>query len=224
MSVILETRLAKEQIFALYCNQVYLGQQAGFSINGFGEAAGAYFGKDVTNLTLPQAAFLAGLIRSPNWYNSYYGPQTATARRNQVLDSMVEAGVINSDEAATAKAIPLQVATVKGRIDVSDAPYFADYVQNQLGDMIAGSGSAEHLRIYTTIDMDLQRAAYAALTKQLAALDKIEKKRFEPGTLQAALVAMNARSGEIVAMVGGRDYQKSQLDRATDALRQPGSS
>jgi penicillin-binding protein 1B len=223
MSIILETRLSKEQIFALYCNQVYLGQQAGFSINGFGEAASAYFNKDVTTVTLPEAAFLAGLIRSPNRYNPYHDPTTATARRNQVLDSMVEAGVINSDEAATAKATPLEVAPLKGRIDSSDAPYFADYVQNQLGDMIAGSGSAEHLRIYTTVDMDLQRAAYTAVTKQLLALDKIEKKRFEPGTLQAALVAMNAKTGEIVAMVGGRDYSKSQLDRATNALRQPGS-
>ena len=89
--------------------------------------------------------------------------------------------------------------------------------------MIAGAGAAEHLRIYTTIDMDLQRAAYAALTKQMAALDKIQSKRFEPGTLQAALVAMNAKTGEIVAMVGGRDYSKSQLNRATDAYRQPGS-
>jgi penicillin-binding protein 1B len=96
-------------------------------------------------------------------------------------------------------------------------------VQNQLGDMIAGPGATEHLRIYTSIDMDLQRAAYAALTKQLAALDKIESKRVAPGTLQAALVAMNAKTGEIVAMVGGRDYAKSQLNRAADALRQPGS-
>jgi penicillin-binding protein 1B len=223
MSIILETRLSKEQIFALYCNQVYLGQQAGFSINGFGEAAGSYFNKDVTNLTLPESAFLAGLIRSPNRYNPYHDLQTATARRNQVLDSMVEAGAITQDEGNTAKASPLAVAAVKGRIDVSDAPYFADYVQNQLGDMIAGPGGAEHLRIYTTIDMDLQRAAYAALTKQLAALDKVEAKRFEPGTLQAALVAMNAKTGEIVAMVGGRDYQKSQLNRAADAMRQPGS-
>jgi penicillin-binding protein 1B len=223
MSVILETRLSKEQIFALYCNQVYLGQQAGFSINGFGEAAGAYFGKDVTNLTLPEAAFLAGLIRSPNRYNPYHDLQTATARRNQVLDSMVEGGVLTSDEATTAKATTLQIAPLKGRIDVSDAPYFADYVQNQLGDMISGAALAEHLRIYTTIDMDLQRAAYAALTKQLTALDKLETKRFEPGTLQAALVAMNAKTGEIVAMVGGRDYSKSQLDRATNAMRQPGS-
>jgi penicillin-binding protein 1B len=223
MSVILETRLSKEQIFGLYCNQVYMGQQAGFSINGFGEAANAYFNKDVTNLNLPESAFLAGLIRSPNRYNPYNKIETATARRNQVLDSMLEAGAITADQAKAAKESPLQVAPVRGRIDVSDAPYFVDYVQNQLGDMIAGPGATEHLRIYTSIDMDLQRAAYAALTKQLAALDKIQSKRFEPGTLQAALVAMNAKTGEIVAMVGGRDYSKSQLNRAADALRQPGS-
>lgn len=222
MSIILETRLTKEQIFALYCNQAYMGQQAGFSINGFGEASSAYFNKDVTNLTLPEAAMLAGLIRSPNRYNPYHNIETATSRRNQVLDSMAETGAITADEASKAKATPLAVAPVKGRIDVSDAPYFADYVQNQLGDMIAGAGT-EHLRIYTTIDMDLQRAAYAALTKQLAALDKIQSKRFAPGTLQGALVAMNARTGEIVAMVGGRDYSKSQLNRAADAMRQPGS-
>ncbi len=223
MSIILETRLSKEQIFALYCNQVYMGQQSGFSINGFGEAASAYFNKDVTNLTLSESAFLAALIRSPNRYNPYHNLPTATARRNQVLDSMAETGTITQEEAAEAKETPLQVAPTKGRIDVSDAPYFADYVQNQLGDMIAGNGTAQHLRIYTTIDMDLQRAAYAALTKQLVALDKIQAKRFEPGTLQAALVAMNAKTGEIVAMVGGRDYSKSQLNRATDAFRQPGS-
>jgi penicillin-binding protein 1B len=223
MSVILETRLSKEQIFSLYCNQVYLGQQSGFSINGFGEAADAYFDKDVTNLTLPEAAFLAGIIRSPNRYNPYHDINTATARRNQVLDNMAETGAISAEEAAQAKQSPLQVAPTKGRIDVSDAPYFADYVQSQLGDIIAGPGAAEHLRIYTTIDLDLQRVAYAAVSKQLAALDKIQAKRFAPGTLQASLVAMNARTGEIVAMVGGRDYQKSQLNRATDAFRQPGS-
>ena len=223
MSVILETRLSKEQIFELYCNQVYLGQQAGFSINGFGEAADAYFNKDVTTLTLPESAFLAGIIRSPNRYNPYHDIGTATARRNQVLDNMAETGEISGDEANQAKQVPLQVAPTKGRIDVSDAPYFADYVQSQLGDIIAGSGGADHLRIYTTVDLDLQRTAYAAVTKQLAALDKVESKRFEPGTLQAALVAMNAKTGEIVAMVGGRDYGKSQLNRASEALRQPGS-
>lgn len=223
MSVILETRLSKQQIFELYCNQVYLGQQAGFSINGFGEAADAYFNKDVTNLTVPEAAFLAGIIRSPNRYNPYKDVDTATARRNQVLDNMAETGAISGEEATQAKETKLQVSPTKGRIDTSDAPYFSDYVQSQLGDIIAGPGAAEHLRIYTTVDLDLQRAAYAAVSKQLAALDKVEAKRFAPGTLQAALVAMNAKTGEIVAMVGGRDYGKSQLNRASDALRQPGS-
>jgi penicillin-binding protein 1B len=223
MSVILETRLTKEEIFALYSNQVYLGQQAGFSIHGFGQAADAYFGKDVTNLTLPEAAFLAGLIRSPNRYNPYQEMNTATSRRNQVLDSMVDTGAITREEADRAKAEPLKVVAVRGRIDASEAPYFADYVQNQLGDIVAGPGTAQHLRIYTTIDMDLQRAAYTALTRQVSALDKVQMRRFAPGTLQASLVAMNAKTGEIVAMVGGRDYSKSQFNRASDGFRQPGS-
>lgn len=223
MSIILETRLSKEEIFSLYCNQAYLGQQSGFAISGFGEAADAYFHKDVTNLTLPEAAFLAGLIRSPNRYNPYKDVNTATARRNQVLDNMAETGEITLDQANQAKQTPLKVAPTKGRIDASDAPYFADFVQSQLGEIIAGPNTAEHLRIYTTIDLDLQRAAYSALTKQLAELDKVQAKRFPAGTLQGALVAMNAKTGEIVAMVGGRDYSKSQLNRAADAYRQPGS-
>ena len=203
MSVILETRLSKEEIFALYCNQVYLGQQSGFSINGFGEAASAYFNKDVTNLTLPESAFLAGLIRSPNRYNPYHDPETARARRNQVLNSMADTGAVTEEQARQAEAVELKLASTKGRIDISDAPYFADYVQNELSDLITGQG-ADHLRIYTSVDMDLQRAAYAAVTRQLAALDKIEAKRVPEGTVQAALIAMNPHTGEIVAMVGGR--------------------
>ena len=132
MSIILETRLSKEKIFELYCNQVYLGQSAGFSINGFGEAADAYFNKDVASLTLPEAAFLAALIRSPNRYNPYHDLETATARRNQVLQSMAETGVISQEESDKAQATPLKVAPVRGRVDVSDAPYFVDYAQEQL--------------------------------------------------------------------------------------------
>ncbi|HZI20605.1 MAG TPA: PBP1A family penicillin-binding protein [Pyrinomonadaceae bacterium] len=223
MSVIIETKLSKEQIFALYCNEAYLGQRAGFSIKGFGEASEAYFNKDITALTLPEAAFLAGIIRSPNRYNPYRRLEVATERRNQVLQSMVEAGAITEVEAAQAVATPLKVAPAKGRIDVSEAPYFVDYAQQQLGELIADPTGTDRLRIYTTIDLDLQRAAYAAVVKQLAALDKVQSKRFPPGTLQAALVAMKADTGEIVAMVGGRDYERSQLNRATDAMRQPGS-
>jgi penicillin-binding protein 1B len=223
MSVILETRLSKQQIFALYCNEVYLGQRAGFSIKGVGEASEAYFNKDVTQLTLPEAALLAGMIRSPNRYNPYKYPDVAFERRNQVLESMKEAGVLSEVDAAQAMATEVKLSPQKGRIDVSEAPYFVDYAQNQLSEIINDTSAADRLRIYTTIDMDLQRAAYAALTKQLAALDKVQSRRFPPGTLQAALVAMRADTGEIVAMVGGRDYEKSQLNRATDAMRQPGS-
>ncbi|HEV2801941.1 MAG TPA: PBP1A family penicillin-binding protein [Pyrinomonadaceae bacterium] len=227
MSIILETRLTKQEIFALYCNEAYLGQHGGFSINGFGQASQVYFNKDVTGLTLPEAAFLAAIIRSPNRYNPYRNHATARARRNQVLDSMAEAGAITQEEATRAKATELKVAPARGRLDNSDAPYFVDYVQTQLADILADSRTAEHLRIYTTIDMELQRAAYEAVTKQLASLDKIYAKRgknsVEPGTLQASLVAMNAQTGEVVAMVGGRDYERSQLNRATDAMRQPGS-
>jgi penicillin-binding protein 1B len=223
MSVIIETRLKKEEIFALYCNEIYLGQRAGFSIKGFGEASEAYFNKDITALSLPESAFLAAIIRSPNRYNPYRHPEVAFERRNQVLKDMAAAGAITEVEAARAMAAELKVAPAKGRIDASEAPYFVDYAQQQLGDMIADASAAERLRIYTTIDMDLQRAAYGAVVKQLAALDKVQAKRFPAGTLQAALVAMNAQTGEIVAMVGGRDYERSQLNRATDAMRQPGS-
>ena len=224
MSVILETRLSKEEIFALYCNEAYLGQRAGgYSIKGFGEAAEAYFNKDVTGLTLPESAMLAGLIRSPNRYNPYRHPEVATERRNQVLKDMAASGVISEQESAEAQSAELKVARTKGRIDTSDAPYFIDYAQSQLAEVISDTSAADRLRIYTTIDMDLQRAAYAALTKQLAALDRVQSKRFPAGTLQAALVAIRADTGEVVAMVGGRDYEKSQLNRATDAMRQPGS-
>jgi penicillin-binding protein 1B len=223
MSVILETRLSKKEIFTLYCNMAYLGQHAGFGVSGFGQAAQVYFNKDVSALTLPESALLAGLIRSPNRYNPYRHPDTATARRNQVLESMAEAGVITSAEAEAAKGTPLKLAPARGRVDSSEAPYFVDYVQSQLSDVLADARSAEHLRIYTTVDMDLQRAAVAAVTKQLGALDKIFAKKYPPGTVQAALVALRADTGEIVAMVGGRDYEKSQLNRATDAYRQPGS-
>src|SRR5437899_1080143 len=110
MSVILETRLSKEEIFALYCNQVYLGQQAGFSINGLGEAASAYFNKDVTALTLPESAFLAGLIRSPNRYNPFHDADTARARRNQVLESMADTGSVTEEQARHAEGTDLILA------------------------------------------------------------------------------------------------------------------
>ncbi len=226
MSVILETRLSKQEIFTLYCNQIYLGQQAGFSINGVGEASESYFNKDVTQLTLPEAAFLAGIIRSPNRYNPYKDLVTATSRRNQVLKSMADTGIITQETSKETQAMPLKVFAAKSRLDATEAPYFMDYVQSQLGETLTDTSNVQHLRVYTTIDMRLQRAAYTALTNHLSKLDQAftkGKNKIEPGTLQASLVAMNPKTGEVVAMVGGRDYTKSQLNRATDAMRQPGS-
>lgn len=222
MAVILETRLSKEEIFTLYANQIYLGQYAGFSINGVGEAANAYFNKDVSALTLPESAFIASIIRSPNRYNPLRKPEIAVERRNQVLTSMLEAGAISPADFEQAKATPLKLVPPQARTDLYDLPYFTEYAQEEVSNYVQESDALKHLRIYTTIDLDLQKAAYNALTKNLNRIEKYFPK--EPkGNLQGALIALNPKTGEIVAMVGGRDYLQSQFNRATDAKRQPGS-
>jgi penicillin-binding protein 1B len=227
MALVLETKLSKEEIFQLYSNEVYMGQAGAYAVNGVGEAASSYFNKDVVNLTLPECAFLAGIIRGPSLYSPYRDPARARARRNQVLDSMVESGFITSERAEQAKATPLTIQPKKSALN-NDAPYFVDYLQQQLANELAGrDAERQSYRVYTTIDMDLQRAADKAVNDTLAQLDQIFAKRkknpIKPGTLQAALVAMNAKTGEILAMVGGRDYAVSQLNRAVEANRQPGS-
>jgi penicillin-binding protein 1B len=227
MSIILEQRLSKEEIMAMYCNQIYLGQRGGFSINGFGQAARVYFGKDVALLNVQESALLAGIIQSPNRYSPFTHEKEAIERRNKVLDDMVETEKITRDQANAAKAAKLGVVATKsgGGVDVSDAPYFIDYLTRQVESQYdERDGSLRSLRIYSTIDLQLQQAAYQAVSKHMAEVDKLLAKR-KKGLegLQAAMVAMNAKTGEILAMVGGRDYAKSQLNRATDARRQPGS-
>ncbi|HJQ25207.1 MAG TPA: PBP1A family penicillin-binding protein [Blastocatellia bacterium] len=227
IAVTLETKLKKEEIFQLYANEIYMGQSGSYSINGVGEASSAYFNKDVVNLTLPEAAFLAGIIRGPSYYSPYRDPERARARRNQVLDAMVEAGFIPKEKAEAAKATKLEIQPRHNAVN-SDAPYFVDYLQQQvLNEGLARDLSRQSFRLYTTVDLELQRAADKAVTDTLAQLDPIFAKRkknpIAPGTLQAALVAMNPKTGEIIAMVGGRDYGQSQLNRAVDANRQPGS-
>lgn len=222
MSLILETRLSKEDIFTLYANQIYLGQQSGVSIYGVGEAANAYFGKDVSQLTLPESAFIAAIIRSPNRYNPYKNLEKATERRNQVLDSMLEAGAITPAEHSAARSTPLSVKTVSSGKDLQGMPYFSQYVIEQLPKVVSDPEALQHLRIYTSIDPDLQRIAYETLARRVEKIEKLFKKK--PGsTLNAALVAIKPKTGEIVAMVGGRDYLENQFNRATDAMRQPGS-
>lgn len=222
MSMILETRLTKQEIFTLYVNQIYLGQQSGVSIYGVGEAANAYFGKDVSQLTLPEAAFIAGIIRSPNRYNPYKNLEKVTERRNQVLESMLEAGEISEQTLAEAKQVPIQLKQISNKKDLQGMPYFSQYAIEELPKVVSDPEAIQHLRVYTSIDPDLQRIAYETVASRLDKLDKHFPKK-APGNLNAALVAIRPKTGEIVAMVGGRDYLQNQFNRATDAQRQPGS-
>jgi len=222
MSVILETRLAKQEIFTLYANQIYLGQQSGVSIYGVGEASNVYFGKDVSQLSLPEAAFIAGIIRSPNRYNPFKNLEKVTERRNQILESMAEAGEISSQQSAAARAAKLELKQVSSRKDLQGMPYFSQYAIETLPKVVSDPEALQHYRVYTSIDPDLQRAAYETVNKRLEKLDKFFPKKAK-GNLNAALVAIRPKTGEIVAMVGGRDYLENQFNRATDAKRQPGS-
>ena len=227
IAVTLETKLSKEEIFQLYANEIFMGQNGSYSINGVGEAAAMYFNKDVVNLNLQESAFLAGIIRGPSLYSPYRDPERARLRRNQVLDSMAESNFITREQADKAKATPLQFEAKRKALN-SDAPYFVDFLQPQLAAEIEDRDSVrESYRVYTTIDMDLQRAADKAVNDTLAQLDPIFSKRKKnpvpSGTLQAALVAINPKTGEVLAMTGGRDYSVSQLNRAVEANRQPGS-
>ena len=222
MSIILETRLTKQEIFTLYANQIYLGQQSGVSIYGVGEAANAYFGKDVSQLTLPEAAMIAGIIRSPNRYSPFKNPDKARDRRNQVLESMAEAGEISPETAADSKNTPITLKQISNKNDLQGMPYFSQYVIEELPKVVSDPEALQHLRVYTSIDPDLQRIAYSTVASRLEKLDKRFPKK-APGNLNAALVAIRPKTGEIVAMVGGRDYLQNQFNRATDAQRQPGS-
>ena len=226
----LEQRFTKQQIFELYANQVYIGNRGSFAIRGFGEAAQAYFAKDVRDLQLNEAAFLAGILRAPNRYSSAErNPERAAEARDRVLAQMVENGKISPEQAAAAKKAPLRL--VRGTLETSSAPYFVDMVKDHLLDRYSEAELlSRSLRVYTTLDPELQRAAAEAVEIGIQNLDKQLAKRYErwrklgqPAPLaQVALVALDPRTGEIRALIGGRDYGQSQLNRAL-ARRQPGS-
>jgi penicillin-binding protein 1B len=228
ISIILEHRFNKQQIFEMYANQINLGQRGSFSINGFGEASQAYFGKDVKQLTLAESALLAGLIQSPNFLNPFRHPDRAIERRNLVLDSMVETGVITKDEAEQAKSEPLHL--LPGSVDASEAPYFVDLVHDQLTQKLGDRDiNHEGLRIYTSLDPDLQRLATAAVEQTIHEVDvQVDKlhANHKPGETwqypQVALVALDPHTGQVLAMVGGRSYGTSQLNHAV-AKRPTGS-
>ncbi len=222
MAIILERRVSKKEIFTLYANQIYLGQNAGTSIYGVGEAANIYFGKDVSALTLPEAAFLAGIIRSPNRYNPYKNPERVRKRRNQVLQSMTEANVITPKQADEARETELVLHKGINRRDLQGMQYFSQYAVEQLPKIVNDPEAIQHLRVYTTIDPDLQKAANKVVVKRLARLEKYYKKN-KRKKLNAALVAIKPKTGEVVAMIGGKNYLENQFNRAADAQRQPGS-
>jgi penicillin-binding protein 1B len=227
VSYVLESRLDKEQIFALYCNEVYLGESGTYAVHGVAEACRRYFGKDLAALSLDESALLAGLIFAPNSNSPYRYPERATARRNLVLDMMAEARVASRDEVEAAKAKPIVLQPPTLDSAWLDAPYFNDYLHSYLEAVLpTGVPDAGRFQIATTLDINLQRAATDIVNEQLARLDAAfakGPKRLAPGTVQASLIAIEAHTGAVVAMVGGRDYGASQFNRATDAARQPGS-
>ena len=219
LSLALERRLSKEDIFALYCNEIYLGQRGAVAVRGVREAADVYFGKQLKELSLPEAATIAGMIQGPGRYSPLRHADAAKDRRNTVLASMYRDGWITSAEVTTAAAEPITIGPSE-EFDNSMAPYFVDYVNRMAEADFDSSGATQ--RIYTTIDLELQQAAEQALKNQLNRLDATYK---SPGPKpQAALVAIDPHNGNILAMVGGRRYAESQLNRATDARRQPGST
>ena len=233
----LEQKFSKEQIFDFYANWVDLGQRGSFAISGFGEASRAYFNKDLKDITLPEAALLAGLIQRPSYLSPYRHPERALDRRNLVLDSMVETHAITQEEAEKAKATPLKLAPPN--VEASDAPYFVDIVRDTLMNKLDERQMNEQAdRIYTTLDPDLQKAAAQAVENGIKLVDEQVKRlrtrrirvgrgkyetKVEPGPqAQVALVAMDPHTGEVLALVGGRNYAFSQLDHAL-AKRPTGS-
>jgi penicillin-binding protein 1B len=227
MAIILESRLTKEQIFAFYCNDVYLGQSGTYAVNGFAQAAQVYFDKDLNDLTLSESAFLAGLTCAPNRYSPHRDLARAVERRNTVLDAMAETEAITREGAERAKAEPLEIK--KHEIEDDDGvSYFIDYVQRFADSRLGAGRVSSQQQITTTIDPRLQHAAYTAVKRQTAQLDKLyarsARKNDQSRPVQAALVALDAHTGEVLAMVGGRSYDESQLNRATDSKRQPGSA
>ncbi len=222
----LEARFSKQQIFEMYANEINLGHRGSYDINGFGEASQAFFGKDLKQLDTAEYALLAGMIQRPSRLDPYRHPERAIERRNVVLDSMVETSAITASEANHAKAEPLRLAPPN--VDASEAPYFVDLVHDQLVQRIGDQDLAhQDLRIYTSLDPDLQSAASAAVESGIKNVDELVRKQHGKSTTpitypQVALIALNPHTGQVLALVGGRNYGTSQLNHAV-AKRPTGS-
>lgn len=210
LATALEMRYRKDEILEAYLNEAYFGQDGGTAIRGVGAAARYYFGKPVGRVSLAEAALLAGMIRAPNRLAPTRHPDEARARRDLVLGLMVAQGRIGADLAERARRARLP--TRAHPAPSLDARYFRDFVATSVAKGVPQRGAA----IFTTLDAGLQRGAQLALADGLARLGRPDA--------QAALVAIDPRTGDVLAMVGGRDYGASQFNRATDARRQPGSA
>jgi penicillin-binding protein 1B len=226
VTIQLEQRLSKEEIFAYYSNDYHLGAHGSFQIYGFGEAAEAYFGKDLSQISLPEAAALAGMIQRPSAFDPYRHPDRLKDRRNVVLGLMRANGYISDRDYALACDAPMAVA--RGAAQSTEAPYYVDLVgeelQNKFQDADFQSNAA---RIYTTLDMRLQRAAAEVIRTGMQNVDEQIRKqrRFRgktPPEPQVALIAIDPHTGAVRALAGGRNYGASQLDHIL-AKRQPGS-
>ncbi len=226
LALAIERRYSKDEILAAYLNGIYLGQHGGYAVYGIGAASRSFFGKDVERLTLGEAATLAGIIRAPNTYSPVQHADRARERRNTVLRRMRELEMI--DDKKLAQTAQERLVVQRGTAISALGPYFADWVRGQVEQtQPADESSTAGLRIYTTLSPVLQRAAEAALARGLDRLEGQYKalRRTDPtGRLQGAIVALDARTGEIRAMVGGRDYGQSQFNRVVQARRQPGSA
>ena len=237
IAVELEQKFSKQQIFEFYANRVDLGQRGSFTISGLAEGSRSYFNKDLKDITLPEAALLAGLIQAPSYLSPYRHPERALERRNTVIEAMVDTHAITREQADKAKAMPLKLAPPN--VEASDAPYFVDMVRDTIVNKLnEHEVNEQEYRIYTTLDPALQRDAAQAVeigiklvddqvTKMRTKKVKVGKNKFEstvtPGPqAQVALIAMDPHTGEIKALVGGRNYGTSQLNHAL-AKRPTGS-
>ncbi len=221
MAIILSVKASKDEVLELYLNDVYLGNRGSFAIHGVAEAARLYFGKDVTNLSLGEAATIAGIIQSPGTLSPFSNPGRTRERRDVVLKAMVAAGFVSAD--AAERSIKEPLAPVARALD-AEAPYFVDFVGTALAEQFpAVTQTTEAVDVYTTLDLHLQRLAQDAVSSGIAKVDQLLSKRRRGRVPQAALIAVDPRTGDILAMVGGRSYNQSQFNRAVSASRQPGS-
>lgn len=226
LSTVLEWRYTKDQILEAYLNEIYLGQSGGSAVRGVGAASRAYFGKEVHQLTLPEAALLAGMIRGPNSYSPAANPERARERRDVVLTRMRDLGKISEADYRRARKEPVRARTTPSNGLV--APYFVDYVRTELERNTDIELADLHgVRVYTTLDPVLQRLAEAAVVKGMDRLETLRprlRRKTSEERLQVAMIVLDTATGQVRALVGGRDYRSSQFNRVVLARRQPGSA